>query len=148
MPEVRIAATAYLATWFILAISGAASAHQPKPSNYVLDIVGRGATDLHTPPPRQKFHDAGFFSRPISLAPPSSRQAKKIPTAIRARNFLNAGGKLSVPTLRADVDGAIHILRDGNRLELSCFATCSEVMAQVNSPQMPPPQNQENAQQQ
>jgi len=44
-------------------------------------------------------------------------------------------------------NGAIHILTDGNGLEVSCFVRRSEVMAQVNSPKVPPPQNQENAQQ-
>ena len=53
-----------------------------------------------------------------------------------------------VHTLRKEVNAAIHILTDGNGLEVSCFVMCSEVVAQVNSPKVPPPQNQENAQQQ
>jgi glycosyltransferase involved in cell wall biosynthesis len=39
---------------------------------------------------------------------------------------LHQGG---VPTLRTDTNGAVHILTDGNNLEVSCFVACPEISA-------------------
>ena len=41
----------------------------------------------------------------------------------------------AVPTLRTDTNGAIHILSNGEMLEVSCFVACPQAAAQVNSPQ-------------
>lgn len=38
-----------------------------------------------------------------------------------------------VPILRTDQSGAIHIATDGTRFEVSCFAACPEITAQLNS---------------
>jgi competence protein ComEC len=44
-----------------------------------------------------------------------------------------------VPTLRTDINGAIHILTDGKTLRVSCFVACPEINAKINlsKPQAP-----------
>jgi competence protein ComEC len=54
----------------------------------------------------------------------------------------------SVATLRTDTSGAIHILTDGNNLEVSCFVACPEITAQINSTKPQTPQDQQSNQQQ
>jgi beta-lactamase superfamily II metal-dependent hydrolase len=53
-----------------------------------------------------------------------------------------------VPTLRTDTNGAIHILIDGNNLEVSCFVACPEIRAEINSAKSQSPQDQQTNQQQ
>jgi competence protein ComEC len=53
-----------------------------------------------------------------------------------------------VPTLRTDTNGAVHILTDGNNLEVSCFVACPEITAQINSTKPQTPQGQQSNQQQ
>jgi competence protein ComEC len=52
-----------------------------------------------------------------------------------------------VPLLRTDTSGAIHILTDGNNLEVSCFVACPKIMAQINSAKPQAPQDQQSNQQ-
>jgi hypothetical protein len=58
---------------------------------------------------------------------------------------LHQGG---VPTLRTDINGAVHIPTDGNNLEVSCFVACPEITAQINSTKPQTPQDQQCNQQQ
>jgi competence protein ComEC len=44
--------------------------------------------------------------------------------------------------LRTDRNGAIHILTDGNQIEISCFIDCSQTAAQQNSTATQPPNRQ------
>ena len=44
-----------------------------------------------------------------------------------------------VRILRTDHDGAVHVLTDGKRLEISCFVTCPEPVAKTASVQAHPP---------
>jgi competence protein ComEC len=44
--------------------------------------------------------------------------------------------------LRTDRNGAIHILTDGNQIEISCFIDCSQTAAQQNSTAAQPPNRQ------
>ena len=44
-----------------------------------------------------------------------------------------------VRILRTDRDGAVHVLTDGKRLEISCFVACPEPVAKTASPQAYPP---------
>jgi beta-lactamase superfamily II metal-dependent hydrolase len=53
-----------------------------------------------------------------------------------------------VPTLRTDVDGAIHIWTDGKKLEVNCFVACPQINARINLPAPQPPQTQESSQKQ
>ena len=53
-----------------------------------------------------------------------------------------------VPMLRTDIDGAIHVLTDGKRLEVTCFVACPQINARINLPAPHPPQNQESSQKQ
>ena len=53
-----------------------------------------------------------------------------------------------VPMLRTDIDGAIHVLTDGKRLEVTCFVACPQINARINLPAAHPPQNQESSQKQ
>jgi acetyl esterase/lipase len=53
-----------------------------------------------------------------------------------------------IPTLRADTNGAIHILTEGKILQVSCFVACPEIKAQVNSAKPQTPQDQQSNQQQ
>ena len=52
-----------------------------------------------------------------------------------------------VPILRTDTSGAIHILTDGNNLEVSCLVACPEITAQINSAKPQAPQDQQSNQQ-
>lgn len=47
--HVRAAGATSLATWLVLGISGAAIANQPKPANYILNVLNAGEIDVHTP---------------------------------------------------------------------------------------------------
>jgi competence protein ComEC len=51
-----------------------------------------------------------------------------------------------IPTLRTDINGAIHILTDGKNLEVSCFVACPEINAQISSPKPQTPDNQQASQ--
>jgi competence protein ComEC len=46
-----------------------------------------------------------------------------------------------IPTLRTDTNGAVHILTDGKKLEVSCFSACPEIDVQINSPRAQAPDN-------
>jgi competence protein ComEC len=52
-----------------------------------------------------------------------------------------------VRILRTDREGAVHILTDGNRLEISCFVACPEKTSGANSAQAQPPNQQQNHEQ-
>jgi competence protein ComEC len=49
--------------------------------------------------------------------------------------------------LRTDRDGAVHVLTDGKRLEISCFVTCSEITAKAASAERQPPDRQKRSEQ-
>lgn len=44
-----------------------------------------------------------------------------------------------VRILRTDHDGAVHVLTDGKRLEISCFVACPEPATKTSSAQARPP---------
>jgi competence protein ComEC len=50
--------------------------------------------------------------------------------------------KAGVRVLRTDRDGAVHILTDGTKLEISCFVSCPEPAAAAGSAQPQAPDNQ------
>jgi competence protein ComEC len=50
--------------------------------------------------------------------------------------------KAGVRVLRTDRDGAVHILTDGTKLEISCFVSCPEAAAAAGSAQPQAPDNQ------
>jgi len=52
-----------------------------------------------------------------------------------------------VRTLRTDRDGAVHVLTDGKRLEISCFVACSEITAKAASAETQPPDRQKRSEQ-
>ena len=52
-----------------------------------------------------------------------------------------------VRTLRTDRDGAVHVLTDGKRLEISCFVACSEITAKAVSTETQPPDRQKRSEQ-
>jgi competence protein ComEC len=47
--------------------------------------------------------------------------------------------QVGIPTLRTDTNGAVHILTDGKKVEVSCFVPCPEIAAQLNSRKPQPP---------
>ena len=49
--------------------------------------------------------------------------------------------------LRTDRDGAVHVLTDGKRLEISCFAACPEKTARGALAQPQPPNQQQHSEQ-
>jgi hypothetical protein len=53
-----------------------------------------------------------------------------------------------IPTLRTDTNRAIHIVTDGEILQVSYFVACPEITAQVNSAKPQTPQDQQSNQQQ
>jgi competence protein ComEC len=48
-----------------------------------------------------------------------------------------------VRILRTDRDGAVHVLTDGNRLEITCFVACPEIMRESASGQAPTPNHEQ-----
>jgi competence protein ComEC len=52
-----------------------------------------------------------------------------------------------VRVLRTDRDGAVHVLTDGNRLEITCFIACPEMARQNASAQAPAPNQEQKANQ-
>lgn len=53
-----------------------------------------------------------------------------------------------VPVLRTDQNGAIHILTDGKRFEVSCFVACPQITAMLDSSSAQPPDDQKHEEQQ
>jgi competence protein ComEC len=49
------------------------------------------------------------------------------PSPVLLERLIGAG----IPTLRTDRDGAVHILTDGDTLEVTCFATCDHAISPV-----------------
>ena len=89
-----------------------------------------------------------IFPRPSGVVSPSSRQAKKIPMLVWARNFLNAWGKLAFSDRVRTLMAQFTPLRTKTDGSIFVSLGAREVMAQANSRKVPPPQNQEHAQQQ
>lgn len=52
-----------------------------------------------------------------------------------------------VRILRTDREGAVHILTDGERLEISCFVACPETTVKAASAQSKPPYQQKHGEQ-
>jgi hypothetical protein len=82
----------------------------------------------------QLFRDEGAFDRRAYLR----SQGIDLTAALRSLELLEriAPAKLSprsvlaaVPALRTDTNGAVHIITDGERLEVSCFIACPEINA-------------------
>ena len=53
-----------------------------------------------------------------------------------------------MPALRSDTNGAIRILTNKKKLEMSCFIACPAIDAQINLPKPQTPDNQQSRQQQ
>jgi len=53
----------------------------------------------------------------------------------------------AVPTLRTDTNGAVRIVTDGEKLEVSCFIACPEINARLNSRKAQTPQNEQRNEQ-
>jgi hypothetical protein len=73
---------------------------------------------------------------------------KTIPTDIPSLRLLERLRQAGIPTLRTDTNGAIHIVTDGEILQVSYFVACPEITAQVNSAKPQTPQDQQSNQQQ
>jgi hypothetical protein len=108
-----------------------------------LKVIDGGLIDLHSP---LRWHGT-FRDEPSNL--PSVKPQLTVISAgeenpVLPERLQQAG----VPTLRTDVDGAIHILTAGKQIEVTCFIACPQINARINSPTTQPPQTQESSQQQ
>jgi competence protein ComEC len=63
------------------------------------------------------------------------------------RELLDRLKLTGVRTLRTDRDGAVHVLTDGNRLEISCFVACPETAGRNASGQTQAPNQEQKANQ-
>jgi hypothetical protein len=122
--QVIVAALACLLCWGMLGVAAVCIQEQPRRADHILSLVDAWKIDWKSPLCRE--------DNPYGNPRPELLER------------LEASG---ASVLRTDRDGAVHIVTDGDRLEISCFLACAEAPTVTTSKRAEAPNQDQNNQQ-
>jgi hypothetical protein len=123
--QVIVAALAcLLLCWGMLGVAAVGIQEQPRRTDHILSLVDAWKIDWKSPLRRE--------DNPYGNPSPELLER------------LEASG---ASVLRTDRDGAVHIVMDGDRLEISCFLACAEAPTVTTSKRAEAPNQDQNNQQ-